>query len=205
METEKIKSIKYKGHSIDIYQDENYQSPDDWGDEEVFLVHYHKDFEVRRDDIVSKDEMIKWYNGEKIELTKQYHIFLVKAYIHSGVVLALEKSGRIFPDEQWDVSRCGCVLVSKKTAKIKAKAYKLAEGLIETWNDNLSGNVFGYMVDDKDGCWGFYGDYDENGLIEEAKGEIDGMIAENIKKNNKRIKAYIKNSVDIAKRQPAII
>lgn len=209
MENEAIKTINYKGLTIKIFQDEDVQSPEGWNDD-IFLVYYHRDFEVRKDDIVSKDEMVAWYNGEKIEQTKQFHIFLVKAYIHSGVVLALEESGRMFPDERWDVSRCGCMLVSKKEAKTKSKAFKLADGLIKSWNDCLSGNVYGYVIEDKESehlgsCWGFYGDFNKSGIIDEAKSEAGAIADERLKKHLRKLKSQIINKAPLGRREPAKI
>jgi hypothetical protein len=52
-------------------------------------------------------------------------------------------------------------------------ARKCAEGLVETWNQYLWGDVWGYVITDSDGeevesgsCWGFYG---LDACIEEAK------------------------------------
>ena len=48
---DEIETIKHRGCIIKIYRDDDTQSPDDWGDEEVFLVHYHRDFTIERNDI----------------------------------------------------------------------------------------------------------------------------------------------------------
>jgi len=207
MENEAIKTVNHKGLAIKIFQDWDSQSPDEWGDDNLFLVHYHRDFEIRRDDIILKDELIAWYNGEKIDIEKKYHFFLTKAYIHSRVVLALEESGIMFPDERWDVSWCGCVLVSKKEARTKKKAYKLAEGLIKSWNDCLSGNVYGYIIEDKEGnnlssCWGFYGDIEESGILSEAKAEAEAIAEERMKKHLLKLKGQIKRKAPLEKREP---
>jgi len=199
---DEIETIKYRGCIIKIYRDDDYtQSPDEWGNEDVFLVHYHRDFTIERNDIITEDELTEWYNGEKIEKEKEYHIFLTKAYIHSGIVLALEKSGRIFPDERWDVSRCGCILVSKKETKSRKKAYELAGGLIKTWNDYLSGNVYGFTAEDEkngvdiDSCWGFYGDFESSGIINEAKDSIDYYLKNERKKATKKKKDFSEMSL----------
>jgi len=95
----------------------------------------------------------------------------------------LSNCGR-FPDRQWDVSQLGAVFVSKKEFKRRDKARKMALGLVDTWNDYLSGNVYGYTVEDQagndfDSCWGFYGDYDtKGGCLDEARGVADHYIEE---------------------------
>lgn len=107
---------------------------------------------------------------EAKQFNKKYHVFGLEAYIHSGVCLALSHEGN-FPDRQWDVSQLGCVFVARTETKYRSKARTMAKGLIETWNDYLSGNVYGYVIEDAQGntidsCWGYYGDYDKNALIE---------------------------------------
>ena len=66
-----------------------------------------------------------------------------------------------YPDRQWDVSQLGFVFVSKKEWRLSAKARLAAESLLKEWNQYLSGDVYGYIVDDdglnEDSCWGFYG------------------------------------------------
>ena len=192
-----IESIDHKGYKINVYQDiDSDWSPDENDDDQLFLVHYHRDFDVRKDEIITKEDCENWNSGEKIEQEKDYYIFLTKAYIHSEVVLALDDSGRQFPDEQWDVSHCGCVLVSKKEVKTRKQAYKLADGLIKDWNYSLSGDIAGYMIEDSEdeefgGCWGFigYSDYRDQ-LIEEAKGEIETEIEEKEKEEKAKIDNY---------------
>ncbi len=58
--------------------------------------------------------------------------------------------------------------------------------MIDIWNDNLSGNVYGYMIDEiNEGCWGYYGDYQTSGLITDAKNAIDFVLVEETKKTYK--------------------
>ena len=141
--------------------------------EDIKLVHYHRDFYIEEKEIVSKDDICSWYNGEKIEAERDYWIFPVSALIHSGVWLSLEKSFMADP-VGWDTSHVGACLVSKKTFKTKKKAFSAADCHISGWNKILGGEVFGVvreMYDKKknplehDSCWGFVGlDYAKRSL-----------------------------------------
>ena len=225
MENETLETINHKGLTIKIFQDISHQnSPDDWEDSNLFLVHYHRDFEITRDEIITKDEVGAILTGdyERFDngsgyfknnckvIEKKYHTFGVDAYIHSGVSLSLTGGfgGRLSQGhERFDVSSVGLILVSKKETKNKKKARELAKGLIESWNDNLSGNIYGYVIENKTGnnlgsCWGFYGDYNKSGIIEEAKAETEGIIKQKTKKHIQRLKNQIKNGVSINKREP---
>ena len=56
----------YKDCLIKIYQDENYDGGF-YHDDDIFLIHYHRDLEVKNDKIITSEDLESWYNGEKIE------------------------------------------------------------------------------------------------------------------------------------------
>ena len=113
---------EYKGYTIRIEQDENENSPEEWGNNDLFLVANHKDFFVKSPvDGINLETPIA-------EMEKEWWIMGLEAYIHSGVVLALSREGN-FPDRQWDVSQLGAVFASKKEWKTKQEARKAALGL----------------------------------------------------------------------------
>lgn len=96
--------------------------------------------------------------------------------------------------------------VKKITKKVKEKVRQILEGEVKTYDNYISGQVYGYMIEDKDGnefggVWGFYGDESNNGLIESAKEEINMHIKNTIDKHIKVRKAQIKNKMDINKRE----
>jgi hypothetical protein len=191
-----IEKIKYKdGININVYRDDTSPSPDRWHSDEVFIVAYHRDFTVKRDDIITKECAIAIARGEEDEgckeILKKYYLFGLEAYIHGGVVLSFSYEGN-FPDRGWDVSQIGFVLVKRGICKNKKEAREIARSLIDEWNDYLSGNVYGYMIEVEDvdgsgnkeevgGCWGFYGDYNKSGLLEEAKEEAEREYKKRIK------------------------
>lgn len=183
-----IETINYKGYKINIYQDDDPLDPAEWADGSGFLVHYHRDCKIENR-YVTREEISDWYNGDN-SLEKKYWIFPVSSYIHSGVVLSLG-SGRNFPDQRWDVSHVGAVLIKRDRKLRKEKARKWAEGIVEEWNQYLWGEIYGYMIEDEEGeeeggCWGFYGNYNDSGLISEAKAEVDNMIIQDQEKQEKQ-------------------
>jgi len=213
MKEDAVYTEKYHDLDIKIFRDEDYTSPEDDRDDGLFLVGYHRDFYVdhsfrvdgRAQGGISKELAVeiaedKEYDGCEsalaAEYRKKYHIFGLEAYIHSGVSLALSREGN-FPDRQWDVSQLGLVFVAKKEWRTRPAARKAALGLISSWNDNLSGNVYGYVIEPGgDSCWGFYGDYDK-GALPEARSQAAFLYKEAIKKRAARTKAMIKNKVEL--------
>ena len=124
-----------------LVQDDSNFSPDEEGDNNLFLVNYHRDFFVGRKDIISKEESIDWYQGKKIEQSRDYYIFQLSCLVHSGVWLSLSDSFTC-DSGGWDTSHVGVVLASKKEFKSRSKAVVAAEGLIKTWNQYLEGDVY---------------------------------------------------------------
>jgi hypothetical protein len=180
---EAIKIVDYRDHVIKIFQDDDYNMDMLNDDENVFLLYYHRQFFITRNGFAeprTKDTIDEW----KVN----YHIFTVYAYIHSGVSLSLSNDNYPFND-QWDVSNCGFVMV-KKDSGIE-KPLDAAQSLIDEYNNILSGNVFGYVIEfnnQTDSCWGYIGDIDKSGIIEEAKAVIDGNIERNANKYAKQLK-----------------
>lgn len=145
-----------------IEQDEDAQSPQEWGDDGLFLIADHRDFFVPP----SKEQRCFDVQSEIEDRKATHHVFLLEAYIHSGVRLALAGEGN-FPDRQWDVSLLGAVFAAKKEWRLRKSALKAVETHLEAWNQYLSGDVWGCVIEDEEGnhvdsCWGFYGrDYAE--------------------------------------------
>lgn len=212
---EAIHTEVYRGYDISIYPDYDTESPDNWGNEDVFLVAFHRNFSVERDGFSEglcgsiyrggkyEDESI---NHEARDTMKKYHVFNLEAYIHSGVRLAIANEGN-FPDRQWDVSLLGTVFVSKSEARTKKMAKELAQGLIKTWNTYLEGSVYGFTVtkngEDVESCWGFYEDdtIEESSVLAEARSHADYDYEQRLKKHVQSRKAQIAKHVPLSARQ----
>lgn len=171
-------------------------TPDDHADENAFLVYGHRDFTVNG----PKGEKALEVHENMAEWEKTHHVWPVYAYIHSGVRLQLNTDAGM-PDRQWDVSMAGYCLVTRDTSDIP-NALQYAEGMIEEWNQSLSGDVWGYDVAlydlqrdaqgdpieerdyyeghgkalSEDSCWGFYGlKYAQDEAKQSAENDIDGL------------------------------
>jgi len=195
-----VETFEVNGLTVKIFQDPDAQNPESMTDSPVWLGHYHRQFwnspkelpfsngpgfvdwykgyqgEEREYDDLSGPDAASFLKKRAEEMQAQWAVFIVRAYIHSGVSLALEGSldHARMPDQQWDVSRCGVVLIDKlkwhgdlppgAEAPVEDAKYwrDIAEAHIKEWNQYLSGEVYGYAVKDGesnevDSCWGFYG------------------------------------------------
>lgn len=199
-------NIEYRGHVIEIHRDDDAESPNNWWDEGVFLVYEHRQFHVERegfDPRLIADYLNSPEEDQVNSVYKNYRIYPVEAYIHSGVALKLFDGKKTC---RFDSSVTGFVLISKEKIdcdlqrnhnkqlrdKTDEEIYRhFAQGLLDTWNQYLSGDVYGFETyrvkkcsscgnEEKtfmDSCWGYYGDdHEASGLLDEARGEIDSRI-----------------------------
>jgi hypothetical protein len=184
--------------------------PRDWDGVKQGKDNYETDEDFVEDCEYNRDENDEaWVNHD--ELNKEWAVFHVSAYIHGGVVLALAGSARdaMFPDRQWDVSHCGVVMVRKDgewgTAgadddgysyerdgeTVKTTWRELAENHVNTWDQYLSGDVWGYIIErawncsecgthgyeELESCWGFYG---QEYCLVEAKSVVDYLKSKQV-------------------------
>lgn len=188
-----LEKIAYKGHEIEIWFDEVYdENPNDW-DDGIILVFYHRDFWISADNVITEDDVRRWFLGEKIEQEDKYYMFPVSALIHSGIALSLSSYFMEDPG-RWDTSTAGAILVSKEDAGSRKEALMMARDEISDWNDILSGQVFGYTIDGMDGVWGYIGD--KQIAIDEAKSAVDVLF----RKRERKIKSLIRHHVNLSKR-----
>ena len=194
----------YKGHEIEIKYDENPLNPRTEWDNFTEIHCCSSNHYLGEHNHDSWDDVHKAIREAKEQGNLVFKVF---AYIHSGTSLSLESFHGKLPQghAEFDSGQCGYIVVNKKdivgswgkknwTDKLRKKAYEVAQQDIETFNSYLNGQVFGYVVDDVDSCWGYY---DTEYALEEARDIIDYTIKENIKKHYEQLKKWIKNKVPL--------
>lgn len=136
------------------------------------------------------------------------NLILIKAinmYDHSGITVSTSNS---YPyNDRWDSGCVGFIYVTKKTIfeecgditeeNWKKRADKYLEGEMETYDQYLRGDVYGFTLTKKvieqdkcphcgeiireyeveeevDSCWGFYGDcLEENGVLDNLSSDLE--------------------------------
>ena len=133
------------------------------------------------EDRMSFDEAVQIVNA-----TGEALCLFVYAYVHSGVVLSNNESRSGQFRDPWDSGVFGIQFVAKADIiknlgdvhglgrptedDWKKHARHVLDGELQTFNTWLSGNVHGYIITDavtgeqRDSCWGFYGDPDQAGF-----------------------------------------
>jgi hypothetical protein len=143
--TKPIKEIPVEDLLIRIYQDDDPRSPDDDDNEDAFIVYEHRNFAVSRNGFDPSKIHEALQEAEDPKEFNKYHIWVVNAYIHSGVSLSLSRAQYPFND-RWDVSTTGYCLISRKEWPDEAKAKEVAESVIKEWNQYLLGDVYYYEI-----------------------------------------------------------
>jgi len=134
---------------INIVQDSQPGSPDDWANDDIFLVAFsNRHLWITRNGLTDPEQIENW--------AEEYDIFELYAYIHSGITLSLEPFSC-----PWDSGQYGYVLVKKGSCSSEI-AQSSAQFLVDEWNMYLSGDVWGFDITGPNGksiasCWGFYG------------------------------------------------
>jgi hypothetical protein len=123
-------------------------------------------------------------------------------YDHSGITM--NTTGFHCP---WDSGQIGFIYVTKENIRkefnkkrislqLRHKVLNQLKGEVKLYDQYLTGDVYGYNIDDPytgehiSSCWGFYGyDWESNGLMEMVKNAIDYQIKLN---ENKKAEAIAK-------------
>ena len=175
METE-----EYKNHTIEIHQDEIPESPREW-DNLGTMVCWHNRYLLGDEQPNIEPERFFEDLGEEVFRLNLY------LYDHSGITM--NTSGFSCP---WDSGQVGWIYVTKErvrkeysvkriSKKIRERVFNLLRSEVKTYDDYLTGNVYGYSVKDLndefvDGCSGYYGQEGVLEAIRAAKSFIDYKI-----------------------------
>jgi len=214
-----IETIEYKGYNINIYPDDNPDNPRNW-DNLGTMVCFHKEYDLGDKTDLTSDMFNDWEELEANLIKEKQAVVIAPLYLydHSGISIKIGNfygCGLPQGHARFDSGQIGFIYVDKETLKkeysvkritkkTKDKAREVLENEVKTYNDYVSGNVYGYQVEDKeendiDSCWGFIGDTDD--MIKEAKGNIDFDIETKRKEKNKKVKALVKNKVALNTRE----
>lgn len=197
--------IEYRGYTIRIETDSDPINPREW-DNLGTMVCWHRSYSLGdKHSFETPDDA--WQE------IKNDIVLPLYLYDHSGITM--NTGGFSCP---WDSGRVGYIYVSLEkvrkeygwkqiTKKRREKILEYLRGEVATYDDFLTGSVYGYVVEGADGvgdsCWGFYGypeGHDE--ALSEAKAYIDGYIKGKITDHLKKVKQWIINKVPVIYREP---
>lgn len=185
------KQIECRGHYINIYYDENAESPREWSNLGTFYTS-HRNYLPEKDFYKNfeHEEVFDERGGFQDSFLKHYVALKIYLYDHSG--LTISSSPFSCP---WDSGLFGMVAVDvekvKKeygwkalTSRRRRKIEEYLQGEINTYDQYLRGEVYGFQVtpiDDGgeiiDSCWGYFGKDGLEQIESECRAIIDNLIA----------------------------
>lgn len=192
-----VKEIKAKGKVVKIVQDSCIDSPREWDNlgRMIFTgghshlgdkhnVDFSGGFNSRQDFIERGEEVVRKHFKD-VAICYPVHL-----YSHSGESISIDYK---YPyDCRWDSGTIGFAIVTKEdirknwgikrvTQKYIDHAERILRGEVETLDQYIRGDVYGFIVEDEEGnhidsCYGFYGsDIKENGMMDYLD---EGLISE---------------------------
>lgn len=190
---EAIEQEAYRGHTIRIFQDPEPQNPREDSNFGT-MVCFHKKYVLGDETGLVSASFDGWSELEAYLVKEEDAAVMVSLYLydHSGITIRTKPF-----DCPWDSGMVGIIYASRddirENFQVKRihdetidKARKLLESEVKTYNQYLTGEVYGFRIEDADGddvdsCWGYNGEPSE--IITECKLTIDRII--NADKTNK--------------------
>jgi len=169
----------YKGYIIKIINDDHSESPRNW-DNLGTMACFHGRYSLG-----DTDHGLTLEQAQSIENNDKEYISLpIYMYDHSGITI------RTYPFScRFDSGQLGIIFVSleqvrkeynitRVTKKLREKIESYLTNEIDTYDQFLCGNVYGYEITDALGieiesCWGYYGD----NCIVSARAIVDSLVA----------------------------
>jgi hypothetical protein len=187
--------IEYKGYKITVKQDEDSMNPRVDFDNLGTMVCFHGRYNLGdKHEYKSQEEFKDWLRKNE----KNVVMLPLYLYDHSGITMNTTGFGAV-DSARWDWGMVGVIYVTKEKIRkeyslkrnvTKARAEKVLDYLraeVETYDQYLTGDVYGFEVTNPDGeevhsCWGYFGsDNEKSGLLESARAEVDADITHRLK------------------------
>lgn len=185
MSTEK----RISNYLIEVIQDESPESPREW-DNLGKMICFHSRYNLGDKHDYRSGDYSGWDEQRKDIEKKENACVILPLYLydHSGITMKTSPFGC-----NWDSGQVGWIVVSKEQVRkeynvkrinkeLIEKVTKVLEGEVETYDQYLTGEIYGYKIfkvtecdfghehkEEVDSCWGFYG---EDECMTEAEGIV---------------------------------
>ena len=190
MSVEEKRIGKYK---IEVIQDESPSSPRE-DDNLGTMVCFHNRYNLGDKHNYNSNDYDGWDEMEKDIIKRENVGVILPLYLYDHSGITMNTTGFSC---NWDSGRVGFIFISKEkmlkeyggkivTQTLKDKVTGYLKGEVETYDQYLTGEVYGYRVSEVttcsegheheteiDSCWGYYG---QEGCMEEGVGIVEYYI-----------------------------
>jgi hypothetical protein len=172
------------GRTVELHIDEDPRNPRQDFDNATTIVAFHRRYNLGDKDHGYKFQDFNGWDELETQIIRDHKptiILPLYMYDHSGITISTSPFSC-----PWDSGKIGfcfitpkqireCYQVKRITKAIREKAEKLIQGEVETYDQYISGQIYGYVTKDANGneldsCWGYYG---IDSVREEAKNIIE--------------------------------
>ena len=183
-----IETIKKGDLTLKLYQDEDAQSPRE-NDNLGTIVYWHRRYTLGEED----GQKVYGSPNDFLKHGKEHGLIMLPVALldHSGLRMWIGSKASVCDPGGWDSGQVGWIYVTPEKVREEYSCKRITKGVRETVLKNLqyeieamdqflSGDVYGFVIEDKQGehvdsCWGFFGlDY----AISEAKDALNACAAE---------------------------
>ena len=195
---EAVITKRIENYEIEIFQDESPDSPREW-DNLGTMVCFHRSYNLGDKHDYRHSDYDGWEEMEKAIIKNENVGVILPLYLyeHSGITISTTPFAC-----SWDSGQIGFIFISKDkmlkeyggkivTQKLKERVEGYLKGEVETYDQYLTGDVYGYKVyeisvcdhghehrENTDCCWGWYG---EDSCMEEAESIVNHLIKKDVK------------------------
>lgn len=159
------------------------------------MVAFHRRYNLGDETDYRQEDYSSWDELEKAIIKNEDPAVIQPLFLydHSGLALSTGSFQGRAPHAEWDSGQVGFVFIPKEkarkeygklTKKSLENAKKVLEREVETYDQYLGGQVYGYVIEDEneeelDAVWGFFGlDY----VKEEARRAAESILKRHGKK-----------------------
>lgn len=178
---------EYKGYNIIIKYDEEPFNPRTY-DNIGKMICFHGRYDIGDNHNYNHKDYSGWdeMREQLIKDFKNEVILPLYLYDHSGITMSTQPFSC-----RWDSGQVGFIIVDREmllacrgvkkiTKQEREKLFEYLRNEVEEYDDYLTGNAFGYVIEDEDeeeidSCWGYLGDSDY--ALNEAKSIIDHLVS----------------------------
>lgn len=180
-----VKEYKLQsGKILEIHVDDTPESPREWDNlGTVCCIHRRYNLCDKHAPKLNSDDFDGWDAIKRYLIKEEGAAVILPIYMydHGGITIATTPFGC-----RWDSGQIGFIYctgskikaeygVKRITKKTKERVENVLKGEIETYNQYVTGDVYGFKLmrvdiesgerEEEDACWGFYGDNPkENGM-----------------------------------------